>query len=375
MSTDGAEGPPGHDRNSELSRLVALLTQFGPNVNEVAAKLGVYKETARYWYKHFLVERRISLRAVPNYRKLGLDRLIVIASFPPSFQPHAKTIFSLLHECCYLKEVEQIPVEGRFIIHVAVPAELAETCADLFRKLERMEVLSRLEIHRFSWVRTPPMMSDHYDFRKGVWTYDWPAHRKVPLVPVPDMEKERYDKADLLILSELQEDPSRSLREMAHRFRIGYRKLVWHHRKHVRGQGLIDGYALDWRAAQPSGEHGSGNRYLPIRVILSGADEGTRIRLTALMQRLPFLWFEASGSEDYFASLYLPLETFNEFLSRLKSLQTHEPTLRFFITDQTSAEDYGVSYHLFHGPSKEWQLDEPDVIKKFENLKVQVKSP
>lgn len=369
------ELPSGRDRNAELSRLVQFLTRLGPSLNEAAAQLGVYKETARYWYKHFLLERGISVQAVPNYKKLGLDRLILIASFPPQFRPHAKTIFSLLHERCYVKEIEQTAVEGRFIIHAAVPTELAQSCTDLFRKLERMEVFSHLEIHRFGSVRTPPMMSEHYDFRKGLWTYDWPAHRKVPLIPVLEQEKEAYDKVDLLILRELQEDPSRSLWQISHQYKIGYRKLVWHHRKHVRDHGLIDSYALDWRAAtEPNRRDGRAHRYLPIRVMLAGADEGTRINLISLMQRLPFLWFEAYSASDYFASLYLPLEAFNEFLSRLKDLATDEPTLRYFITDETSAEDYGVSYHLFHGPSREWQLDEPDVIKDFENLKLQAKS-
>lgn len=367
-----AEGLRGRDRNSELSRLVGLLARLGPDLNEIAAQLKVHKGTTRYWYNHLLLDRGFSLRAVPNYRKLGLERLILIAGLSPAFRPHTKKIFAFLHEQCYVKEVERTAVEGHFMVHVAVPTELAEPCASLFRQLKRMGVFSRLEVHRFSRVRTPPMMGDHYDFRNAVWTYDWRGNDKVPLVPVEDSERAAYDKVDLLILRELHENPNRKLWQISRRLGVGYRYLVWHHGSHVRS--LIDCYALDWRSAKTGGDDGRKSEYLPVKVVLTGAHEGTTISLVALMQRLPFLWFEASGGRGYFASLYIPLEAITGFFSRLRDLEIEEPELRWYLTSQSSAEDYGVSYHLFEDPCRGWRLNKPAVIKSFENLIVEVRN-
>ncbi len=367
-----AEGLRGRDRNSELFRLVSLLTQLGPDLNKIAAQLRVHKETVRYWYKQLLLERGFSLKAVPNYRKLGLEWLILIASLSPAFRLHAKKIFAFLHEQCYVKEVERTAVEGHFMVHVAVPTELAESCASLFKQLKRMGVFSRLEIHRFHWVRTPPMMAEHYDFRNAVWAYDWRGDDKVPLVPVEDSERATYDKVDLLILRELHENPNHNLWQISRRLGVGYRALVWHHGSHVRS--MIDCYALNWRAAKTGGDDGRKSEYLPVKVLLTGADEATTVSLVALMQRLPFLWFEASGGRGYFASLYIPLEAISGFFSRLRDLEIEEPELRWYLTSQSSAEDHGVSYHLFEDQCGGWRLNKPAVIKGFENLIVEVRN-
>jgi hypothetical protein len=111
---------------------------------------------------------------------------------------------------------------------------------------------------------------------------------------------------------------------------------------------------------------GRPHKYLPLCLILTNADEGDRLSLTALIQRLPFLWFEASGA-DYFASLYLPPETVNEFLSRLRYLNIDAQRLRYFITNESNTANFGIAYQLFDGTTKKWRLNS-DTIKKFQNL-------
>ena len=45
------------DANSKIGLLVKAMTKSGPHINRIAAELGIYKETARYWYKEILLKK------------------------------------------------------------------------------------------------------------------------------------------------------------------------------------------------------------------------------------------------------------------------------------------------------------------------------
>lgn len=364
--------------NAQLCTMVAQLIRLGPNINEVAGRLGIHKETVRYRFKHLLLNRGFTLHAVPSYKRLGLDHMILIAGFASSFRPHAATILAEMHEVCYVTGVEQTAVEGWFIIRVAVPGDQAESCQDLFEQLKILGIFSYLEIFKFQFVRTPPMKYEAFDFEKGVWTYEWPLRdEKVPLHLLSQQMTEPYDRVDLMILKELQADANTSLIQISKRVGMGYRKLTWHHTNHVLGNGLIDSYSVNWRGgnsdSDKEGTLANPRKYLALCLFLTNADEGSRLSLMALIQRLPFLWFEAFGP-DYFASLYLPPETINEFFSHLRDLNIDAGKLRYFITNESSTLNFGISYHLFDGASRKWQLNKPNAIKKFQNLLLKVSS-
>ncbi len=364
--------------NTKLGKMVAELIRVGPNINQVAGCLGISKETVRYRFKHLLLNRGFTLHAVPSYKRLGLDHMILIAGFASSFRLHATTILAAMHESCYVTGVEQTAVEGWFIIRVAVPADQAESCQDLFEQLKILGIFSYLEIFKFQFVRSPPMKYKAFDFGKNVWTYEWPLpEEKVLLFPRSQQMTEPYDKVDLMILKELQTDANTSLIQISKRLGMGYRKLTWHHTNHVLGNCLIDSYSVNWRVGNfdpdKEGTRTNSRKYLPLCLFLTNADEGSRLGLMALIQRLPFLWFEAFGP-DYFASLYLPPESISEFFSRLRDLNIDAGRLRYFIANESSIQNFGVSYHLFDGTTKKWQLNKSNIIKKLHNFLLEVNS-
>jgi hypothetical protein len=70
--------------NRELVQMAHCLAEVGPNINEIARRTGQYKETVRYRYHRFFLDKGIALQAAPSYPKLGFKRLIVIAKLVPS---------------------------------------------------------------------------------------------------------------------------------------------------------------------------------------------------------------------------------------------------------------------------------------------------
>jgi hypothetical protein len=65
-------------------------------------KIEPFRETVRYRYHRFLLDRGITVQAVPSYAKLGFKRLILIVKLAPTCEANAKSIFSALSELCNL---------------------------------------------------------------------------------------------------------------------------------------------------------------------------------------------------------------------------------------------------------------------------------
>src|SRR5271169_3495770 len=97
----GSESPR-RRLNRELIQMAHCLAEVGPNVNEIARHTGQYKETVRYRYHRFFLDKGITVQAAPNYPKLGFKRLIVVAKLARSQEASAKSIFTTLRELCYL---------------------------------------------------------------------------------------------------------------------------------------------------------------------------------------------------------------------------------------------------------------------------------
>jgi hypothetical protein len=231
-SDDPSDSPrPRRKLNSELVEMARCLAEAGPNINEIARMTGRFKETVRYRYHKFFLERGITVQAVPSYGKLGFRRLVLIAKLAPQCEANAKPIFNALSDLCYLHSFTRVMLTGEYVIHVAVPSELAERCAALFRALHGSGLFAELEILEFEEMRNPPMKPEFFDFIKGTWSSGWTSSSGISKLPLNARPRvERYDKIDLLILKELDIDASRTLVKMAENVKVNQNTLEFHFR-------------------------------------------------------------------------------------------------------------------------------------------------
>ena len=365
---------PRRGLNEELVLMARHLAELGPNINEVARQSGQFKETVRYRYHKFFVEKGITVHAVMNYSKLGFKRLVLIVKLAPACEANAKSIFNVLSDLCYLRSFTRVMLSGEYVIHVAVPSELAEGCAAVYTALQEAGLLAELEILEFEEVRNPPMKPQSFDFIRGTWSFDWNSARakdmKLPLNGRSKVEK--YDKVDLLILKEMDIDAGRKLVKMAENVRVNLSALEFHYREHVQARGLIKGYRLIWQGTHyyPEEEKAVPRKgdYLELTLLLKGPTQVEVAELMLLLNRTPFLWSEAYGSA-YCAEVFLPNSAYLDFLQYLDDFANRVgDKLRILVMDQSKALRFVLSYSLFDGESKKWRLNGSAVLDALGNV-------
>ena len=368
-------------RNADLVRMTRQIMEVGPHIGEVARREGVFKETLRYRFHKYFLQRGFVVQANLDYQKLGLKRLIIVAKLAPNFEQHAVAIMSALSEMCYLTGFAETTLEGLYIMQVTVPTELRAECGALYERLQQVGIFKEMQILRFEEVRSVPMRPEYYDFSDDSWAYDWQGEEitGVALVPSGRAHVEKYDMPDLLILKELNIDASQTLVAIARKLNISNKTLQHHYKSHVLGRGLVKSYKILWQGTRynTKTEKAESKRhtYLPIALIVTGTTDGQRADLLANLNHVPFLWFEASDP-NYYAEFFIPIASYTEFLRRIRELAVRTGTQpQLLILDHTKGLRFTIAYRLYSQEKKKWQLNTADVITRFENLMVNVNNP
>ena len=381
MPTEGEDFPS--ERNNlhkDLVKMTNHLMEFGPNVNEMARHVGGFKETVRYRYHKYVVQKEFGIQANLNYSRLGFTRLVLLVKLAPQFVPYATAVFMAMSDLCYLKGFQRLVFDGSYILQVAVPASLSGDCAELYSTFQQMGLFAELEINQFEEMRNAPMRPECYDFETGSWSYDWPKLDVMAanLVPSEKSEVEPYDKTDLLILKELDADARRTMVTISKNVGVGYKTIYRHYTDHVLDRGLIKGYRILWPGSRYDFKREKAmtkkHRYIESAVILNDATEGQKAELMSLLNSTPFLWSEASNP-GYYAEVYVPPSYYSEFIDYLGAFSRRaEARLRVLMVDQSNALSFTIAYKLFDWETGKWRLNSAEVISRFKNLVMNIRS-
>ena len=369
-----------HTLNDDLVRMTKQIMEVGPWIGEVARRTGIYKETMRYRFRKYFLDRGFVVQANLDYHRLGLRRLVIIAKVAPIFEQHSFAIMSALSEMCYLTGFAETTLEGLFIMQVTVPSELLQECSELYKRLHGLGIFTKMQTLRFEEVRSVPMKPEYYDFSEGVWSYDWQGEEitGAALVPSGRADVERYDISDLLILKELNIDANQTIMAIAKKLSISNKTLQYHYTNHVIGRGLLKSYKILWQGTRynTKTEKAESKRhtYFGVALLVTGTTDRQRAKLASNLNQLPFLWFEASDP-NYYAELFIPVSSYTEFLRRVRELAVRTETRpQLFVLDHNKGLRFTIAYRLYSQEKRKWQLDSADVIARFENLMVNVKS-
>jgi hypothetical protein len=364
--------------NSRTVQLVKLLTEVGPDIPEISRRLGQFKESVRYRYKEKILNRGFAVQAAVNHEKLGLKRMMLIADFPEPYKKYAQAIFAAMHELCYVVGFTKTLVGGEYVVNLSVPAEFVTPMHGLFEELKGKGMFSRLEVLDFDWLRNAPMKPEYYDFDTGRWDFDWQKgsedHQAAACAP---SNPDKFDYVDLLIIKELQIDANKSLKEIADKLQINYKKLAWHHTTHVLGRKMLSGFTVNWMGTRydytlDKALHRK-HRYFAVDLFVRNASEIELMTLRHGIARLPFLWGEA-GDQNYYAGLALPVDNVVEGLQYLGQV-THSVRDRTSIypIDQTEALRFTISHMLYDPVARSWKFDAKELDEKFEQLMLQIR--
>jgi hypothetical protein len=370
---------PESNVNSRTVQLVKLLTELGPDVPEIARRLGQFKESVRYRYKEKILSKGFAVQASVDHERLGLRRMLLLLDFAPPYKNYAQAILTAMSEVCYVVGFTRTLMGGEYLVNLSVPTELTQDVRDFLSVLKEKEMFSKLEILEFGMSRVAPMKAEFYDFDTGRWDFEWQSpgtedYKAAAHVPA---SRGKFDYVDLLIIKELQMDANRPLKEMSEKLKINYKKLAWHHALHVRSQKLLSGYTVNWMGTRydytlEKALHRK-HRYFAVDLLVRDTNDIETMTLRQQLDRLPFLWGEAAGP-NYYADLAIPVDYVVEGLQYLgdTTIKMKDRT-GIFPIDQTEAARFTIPYSLYDPISKKWVFDKEDLIGKFEKLIVQIK--
>ena len=378
MST--AEREPESNVNSRTVALVKVLTELGPEIPEIARRLGQFKESVRYRYKEKILSKGYAVQGAVDHERLGLKRVMLVADFSETYRSFAPAILTAMSEVCYVVGFAKTLLGGEYIVNLSIPAELVEEVRGFFVALESKGMFSKLEILDFDWWRNVPMKPEFYDFDTGRWSFEWqnPGSQDYEGAAYAPSKKGRFDYVDLLIIKELQMDANKSLKEMSEKLNINYKKLAWHNTAHVCGQKLLHGYIVNWIGTRYDYNlekvlHRK-HRYFVLDLLVRNVNEYESMMLRHRMNALPFLWSEAGG-QNYHAGVALPVDNVVEGLQYIGSATSAvRDRLTIYPGDQTEAVSFTILYQLYDQSSKAWKFDREDLTQRFDKLMVEIKT-
>lgn len=368
-----------NDVNGRTVQLVNLLSEVGPDIPEIARRLGQFKESVRYRYKEKIVNRGFAVQAAVDHEKLGLRRLIVVVDVAEPYKGYAQAIFSAMHELCYLVGFARTLVGGEFVLNLSVPSEAVPEVKDFFLELKSKGMFSSLELLDYDWQWIAPMKAEYYDFDTGRWDFDWQNANggDFGLAGKTPSHLVKFDLIDLLLIKELQMDANKSLKEISDKLDVNYKKLAWHHTTHVLARGLIPGYTVNWMGTRydynlEKALHRK-HRYFAVDLLVKDLTELESMTLRQSISKIPFLWGEAGG-RNYYAGFAIPVDNVVEGLQYIGNVTgSLRDRMRLYPIDQTEAARFTIPYKLYDVQTRKWAFNKAELTEKFENLILQIK--
>jgi len=369
---------PENNVNSRTVQLVKLLTELGPDVPEISRRLSQFKESVRYRYKEKILSKGFAVQAAVDHEKLGLKRVVLVLDFADAYRNYAPAILTAMSEVCYVVGFAKSLIGGEYIVNLSVPTELIDDVRSFFSALDERGMFSKLETLEFDWHRIAPMKPEFYDFDTGRWTFEWqnPSQDYKAASYIPS-KKGKFDYVDLLIIKELQMDANRSIKEMAEKLNVNYKKLAWHHAAHVCSQNLLRGYTVNWMGTRYDYNlekvlHRK-HRYFALDLIVRDVDDSESMDLRRQIDCLPFLWGEAGG-QNYYAGFAIPVDYVVEGLQYIGNVASAvKSKMSIYAIDQTESARFTIPYSLYDSGTRRWSFDREELIKKFDKLIVQIK--
>lgn len=370
--------------NAEVATMVREIGKVGPKVPEVARRLGRHKETVRYWYKK-LEDHDFAIQAIVNQEALGLRRLVFKVQFEELYADFARPLMFALNELAYVVGCAKTIADDTYVVNASVPSALVPEYLSFMDSLKEQGVFRSVESYRFDWIRNIPMDGTFYDFEDGRWEFDLTSLVKaeVPFTEPTASEVVKFDRLDLLVAKELQTDATRETREIRRAIKeidkaeINYKTLCWHLDQHVKANGLVKGYRINWMGTRwdpvTDKARQRSHSFSIFDILVKQPSPEDKLKLMKSLNHLPLVWAEAGG-EDYFAELAIPNELLIDVLSYLQRVTDGlSERTSYLMIDQKNAIAFTFSYNLYDEASKSWSFNKEDLLAKFKALEIQIK--
>jgi DNA-binding Lrp family transcriptional regulator len=363
-----------------MPEFVKLISELGPNINLVCKKMGVYRETGRYWYTKKLLAKGFVVQAGVAYERLGLKYIVMVIDFGDDFEKYAKPILWAMSELCYVRYYNRTLPGGDYIVHAIVPEESVAEYASLLEELRARGIFRSIKIFVADWHRNVPMRTEFFDFDRRAWDFDW-ARLAVKHDEKDEMgpqDKADFDRLDLEILKQFQLDANTTLTKIAAKAGSTMKNTQYHYWKHVVARGLIRNYRVNWLGTRYDYNREKAmhrmHRHLLLNLLATELAESEKLEVRAALNQFPCLWAEAVGEGFYYAEFAFPSEAAAEGYSALaRALHSVRRKYALYIADYADATGFTLNPQLYDSTENAWQFKSRELLARFEELVLKIR--
>ena len=356
----------------DVSILEALCEYTPRNLSKVAKAVGISRHALEFRLKRMKSNPNIFLRMHTSvyHTDIGLKKAIVFVEARPGFE-------QLLFDCLksngfWLYICRSFGIGEGCIAIYAIPADHCNEFEEFIYELKRLGLASNIQIYWTTCFQGGRITSTWFDSRGNNWVFNWEnwineiRYQKTDL-PYTLIEPKSYsisaDEIDVQILMMLEQDGTRSIKEIAETLGISRQRAQYHYKNHILKGKLIEGYEI---FVMRYGDDPSVMAYF----ILSFHDYKRFAKFTrsCLNKFFVLTMGKILGQNALIMEIFLPLNEFRNFIDTLSIMAKNKliKSYRYAIQDLRIRCRQTFSGEYFR--DKSWIYDHEEHMKMLHQL-------
>ncbi|MCS7129749.1 MAG: winged helix-turn-helix domain-containing protein [Candidatus Caldarchaeum sp.] len=224
-----------------FAAVISAAMTYGPTrIPRIAYEVDIPVETCRYYLKKFH-QAGFRFHAVVDYRALGLVPHIVFIRFSERVSPVMRENFLRWLERIYLVYRATLLNDREYFLEVVPPSTEQQNYRQILEMLRDTGVIENYVCDEVVGGYYKPEWVKLYDFRRESW--DEKVDVEIPAIPFFLTENRvKFDKTDLMIIEELELEPTVKMNDISQRLGISPQLVSYHREKHVEGGRLVTGF-------------------------------------------------------------------------------------------------------------------------------------
>lgn len=351
-------------------KILEALGVYGPrSISRLARKINVPMPTVRDRIKELKSRFSLYLRAKVYHTFIGLKKAFVFARATPGYERLLRE--SLKANDYWLYLAARYDTAESFYGIYGIPIDHTEEFEQFLKEIEKLKIAKSIDLFWSTCIHTVNLADNWYDHESEHWVFEWDRWIKDiesqgTSLPYTLMEPESYpqkaDRADIIILKELQKNAECELCDIAKLLDASPKTVRYHFQNHVIAKGLIEGYEV----FLPHFEDASDSYCFRFNF----HDEKSMGKFALSLLDKPFVRNVGKilGWNDLFVNIYLPRKEFRGVTDSLSKLIRNGLMKSYdYVTEDLSRKQaQTISYE--HFKEKSWIYDHKKHIKRLHEL-------
>ncbi|MEM2871723.1 MAG: hypothetical protein QXS50_00150 [Candidatus Caldarchaeum sp.] len=224
-----------------FTSVIAAAMTYGPTrIPRIAYELDMPVETCRYYLNKFH-ESGFRFRPVVDYRALGLSPHIAFIRFSNRLDLSKQVNFLKWLDSLYVVYRATLVKQREYFLEVVPPSEESQNYQKILQTLQEAEVLENYAYDEVVDGYYKPEWVKLYDFKLDSWSRK--VEVEIPRIPLSmNRRRVKFDKTDLLIIEELELEPTTKMNKISEMHEISPQLVSYHRERHIEGGRIITGY-------------------------------------------------------------------------------------------------------------------------------------